>query len=301
MSGVADTVKKVFKRAVKETRRISPTLMAGAAIYFTMGAAFGGGGGGGGQAATAARNALGLEPGGILDNVLFNALEHTAFGGLSGAIAGGLSGDKKGALEGAKTGAMGGLISGVTTGLMGPAGNQKAVHTGAGADSSGAPGSAAPLLGKFLHSNVGATVAKGLVSGATNAAIANMNNHAAMERLERSAQLNQQALADQREVLARNYGGVGSGSDGLLGGAPPDALAEFDDLSPAPGLNGAPPAPPPGWKPTGLLSAFSPEERAELGIPKPVPSPGDLPYDTVPSQGWRWVVGPDGRPKRVPL
>ena len=79
MSGVADTVKKVFKRAVKETRRISPTLMAGAAIYFTMGAAFGGGGGGGGQAATAARNALGLEPGGILDNVLFNALEHTAF------------------------------------------------------------------------------------------------------------------------------------------------------------------------------------------------------------------------------
>ena len=272
------------------------------------------------QAANAARNTLGLNPGGILDNVLSNALEHTAFGGLSGAIAGGLAGD--GALEGAKTGATGGLISGLTTGLMGPAGNQKAVHTGTG---SGAPGSAAPLLGRFLHSNVGTTVAKGLVSGATNAAIANMNNNAAMERLERSAQLNRQALADQRQALARNYGGVEPGSSGLVGAAPADALAEFDDLSPARSLNGAPPAPPPGWQPTGLLSAFSAEERAEIGqlpaLPEPMgllsgfspeeraelelsmsaPSPGDLPYDTVPSQGWRWVVGPDGRPKRVPL
>jgi len=113
MSGVAKAVGKVFKKVTKVVKKVAPVVLAGAAIYFTAGAALGAAPLWG-TAASQLVSQMGAQ--GVVANVLSGAVTQAGYGaatgGLVSAISGGdiTKGVRRGALIGAATGgATGGL------------------------------------------------------------------------------------------------------------------------------------------------------------------------------------------------
>lgn len=152
---IASGVKKAFKPVTKTVMKVAPYALAGAAIYFTAGAALGvaGAAGGWGAAAGTIGSKLGT---GMLAKAVTGAITQAGYGAaIGGAMSAATGGSvTKGMQAGAVTGA-------VTGGLMGGAGMRTDPLAGAGG---GAPGLDEHAAG-VLREEMAGTAAGGAAGG----------------------------------------------------------------------------------------------------------------------------------------
>lgn len=115
MSKVIKGVKKVFKKVAKVVKKVAPIVLAGAAIYFTAGAAMGMLPAGA-TAGSALAGSMGLT--GTLGGVVSGAVTQAGYGALLGGTISKLSGGSFS--EGMKAGAVAGAVTGGITGAFNP-------------------------------------------------------------------------------------------------------------------------------------------------------------------------------------
>lgn len=222
MSGVAKAVGKVFKKVAEPVKKILPFALAGAAVFFTAGAALGVTPAFGGAVAGLVSN---MGASGTLANVLTGAITQAGYGAAIGtATSAAMGGDIQ---TGATIGALGGAATGGLTGAMGmpadpmaqvfeksaPAGADTLAGS-AGADTlaSGAgPATAGPSTGAPIAGQSGG----GLMSGAG----------AGVDKIAQGGGLfGQGGWLERNQMLAgQMVGGLGQG---LLSGADAEAYGK---------------------------------------------------------------------------
>ncbi len=109
MSALIRGVRKIFKKVTKVVRKVSPGVLAAAAIVYTGGAMAGASWaeGGWGAATKNLMEGIGLKSG-MLSDVLSTSLTHAGYGAALGGVIGGTKGMETGALTGAVTGGLAG-------------------------------------------------------------------------------------------------------------------------------------------------------------------------------------------------
>lgn len=115
MSGVAKSVKKVFKKVAKVVKVVAPIAVTAGALIFSAGSAMGisaFSGGWGGAVGNLMRSA-GIT--GTLGNVLTGAITQAGYGGIVGLVGGAVAGDP---MKGMQYGSAAGAVTGAATGAL---------------------------------------------------------------------------------------------------------------------------------------------------------------------------------------